>query len=184
MQRNLRHNSMYAFSTFSASSQEINVFRRSPVREDPSDLSSTESSGLSLPRPYPWARAVPEALVPSVENRAVDHFFEQYVMYPSNNCSSPGFLEFLPGLFEEVNVENRVALRWAVRAAAYANLSNGQSNVTLSSKALHCYGLALSTMAKSLADTRAIPDDYILMTVVVLDLFEVSQHRHLVSCLN
>ena len=95
-------------------------------------------------------------------------------MYPSNNGSSPGFLEYLPVLFEEVNVEKRLALRWAVRAAAYANLSGNHSLGALSSKALHCYGLALSALAESLADTRTPPDDYILMTVVVLDLFEVS----------
>ena len=151
--------------------------RANKGREDPSDLSAMEVAGLSLfdlYKPYPWAKAVPEASAASFEDQAVSQFFERYVMYPSNDGSSPGFLEYLPVLFEEVNVERRLALRWAVRAAAYANLSSDHSLGALKSKALHCYGLALSALAESLADTRTSPDDYILMTVVVLDLFEVS----------
>ena len=94
-------------------------------------------------------------------------------MYPCNHGSSPGFLEQLPGLFGEVNSEGRLALRWAVRAAAYASLSNERDDPTLGNNAIKCYGRALSALAESLADTNAAPDDHILMTVVVLDLFEV-----------
>lgn len=64
-------------------------------------------------------------------------------------------------------------MRWAVRAVAYANLSSEQSSVALGNKALHCYGLSLSALSESLADPKRAPDDYTLMTVVVLDLFEV-----------
>ena len=94
-------------------------------------------------------------------------------MYPCNHGSSPGFLEQLPGLFEEVKSEGRLALRWAVRAAAYASLSNERDDPTLGNNAIQCYGRALSALGRSLAETNAAPDDYILMTVVVLDLFEV-----------
>ena len=95
-------------------------------------------------------------------------------MYPCNDGSAPGFLEYLPGLFEEVNTKGRLALRWAVRAAGYASLSNDKDNPTLGNSALQCYGRALSTLSEALADVRTAPDDYVLMTVVVLDLFEVS----------
>jgi hypothetical protein len=140
---------------------------------DPSDLSASEIASLDLSSPYPWAKTVPRTCVPSAENHAVSEFFERYVMYPCNNASSPGFLEYLPCLFEEVKTEGRLALRWAVRAAAYANISNDQGNAQLGQKALQCYGLALSALRESLADPQAAPDDYTLMTVVVLDLFEV-----------
>ena len=98
-------------------------------------------------------------------------------MYPCNHGSSPGFLEHLPSLFHDIRLEGRLALRWAVRAAAYASLSNEQNSVEIGSKALQCYGLALSALADSLADSQVAPDDYVLMTVVVLDFFEVSLYR-------
>lgn len=123
--------------------------------------------------PYPWVKNVPQASAPSAEDQAVSQFFENYVMYPCNHGSSPGFLEQLPGLFGEVNSEERLALRWAVRAAAYASLSNERDDPTLGNNAIKCYGRELSALAESLADTNAAPDDHILMTVVVLDLFEV-----------
>lgn len=126
--------------------------------------------------PYPWVKNVPQASAPSAEDQAVSQFFERYVMYPCNHGSSPGFLEQLPGLFAEVKGKGRVALRWAVRAAAYASLSNERDDQTLGNNAVQCYGQALSALAESLADINAAPDDYILMTVVVLDLFEVGSH--------
>ena len=123
--------------------------------------------------PYPWVKNVPQASAPSAEDQAISQFFQKYVMYPCNHGSSPGFLEQLPGLFGEVNSEGRLALRWAVRAAAYASLSNERDDPALGNNAIKCYGRALSALADSLAKTKAAPDDHILMTVVVLDLFEV-----------
>lgn len=95
-------------------------------------------------------------------------------MYPCNDGSSPGFLEFLPPLFKEGKTEGRVALRWAVRAASYASLSNEQNNPALGAKALECYGLALSALGEALSDPSYVPNDYEFMTIVVLDIFEVS----------
>jgi hypothetical protein len=137
-------------------------------------LPSAKLSGLDLCTPYPWAKTAPAALLPTEGDQAVLQFFEKYVMYPCNQSSSPGFLEYLPFLFEEVRTEGRLALRWAVYAAAYGSLSNDEKNTDLGDKAMHCYGQALSALAKSLSEPARTPDDYILMTVVVLDLFEVA----------
>ncbi|OCL03253.1 hypothetical protein AOQ84DRAFT_419804 [Glonium stellatum] len=142
--------------------------------EDPYSLSAADISGLNLSTPFPWAKTVPATSVPAIEDQAVSRFFEKYVMYPCNHGSSPGFLEHLPSLFDEARVEGRKALRWAVRAAAYGSLSNDQNSMTLSRKALQCYGLALSALAEALSDSSAPPDDSSLMTIVVLDLFEVT----------
>jgi hypothetical protein len=79
-------------------------------------------------------------------------------------------------MFKEVNVEGRFALRWAVRAAAYADISKDQKSSALGSKALECYGMALRALGESLSTPGKVPDDYDLMTVVVLDIFEVSLH--------
>lgn len=146
-----------------------------PIQEDPTDLSAGLSYSLNLSNPYPWVRDVPPSVKQSVEDQAVDQFFEKYVMYPCNNNSSPGFLEHLPSLFTEGNyVEGRKALRWAVRAVSYASLSNEQNNRALASKALECYGLALSALGEALSDPSMVPNDHEFMTIVVLDLFEVS----------
>lgn len=76
-------------------------------------------------------------------------------------------------MFKEVNVEGRYALRWAVQAAAYADaVSQSQESKALASKALDCYGMALRALGESLSASGKEPDDYDLMTVVVLDIFE------------
>jgi hypothetical protein len=112
--------------------------------------------------------------MPSADDQVVSEFFEKFVMYPCNNGSSPGFLEHLPSLFKESPVEGRLALRFAVRAAAYAGLSNKSDDVAMGNKALECYGQALRALGKAIADPERALDDYTLMTVVMLDLFEVS----------
>lgn len=136
-------------------------------------LPSAKLSGLDHCTPCLSNKAAPAVQLSAEEDQAVPQFFEKYVMYPCNQSSSPGFLEYLPFLFEEVRTEGRLALRWAVYAAAYASLSNDEDRVDLGDKAMHCYGQALSALAKGLSEPGWIPDDYVLMTVVVLDLFEV-----------
>ncbi|KAK6530539.1 hypothetical protein TWF694_003881 [Orbilia ellipsospora] len=149
--------------------------RSSSVPELTTDLSALapeESTGLELCNLRPWLKEYPERLQPPVEDQAVDHFMEKYVMYPCNQTSSPGFLEHLPCMFQDVNFDGRYALRWAVRAAAYADISKEQDSDALANKALQCYGMALSALGESLGKTGKVPDDYDLMTVVVLDIFE------------
>ncbi|KAI1373905.1 hypothetical protein F4677DRAFT_183437 [Hypoxylon crocopeplum] len=139
---------------------------------DPSDLTEEEAAALYLPKPFPWAKATPTQLRPTPEDVAVNSFMDKYVMYPCNETSSPGFLEHLPALFKDVNVEGRCALRWAVRAAAYADMSKAQNHGALADKAFHCYGMALSALGESLSTTSKTPDDYDLMAAVMLDIFE------------
>lgn len=111
----------------------------------------------------------------ATDESAVAGFLDNYVLYPCNESSMPGFLEHLPCLFKEVNVDGRHALRWAVQAAGFADISRtgstGRSDA--SSRALECYGRALTALGKTLADKERTPDDYTLMTVVILDIFEV-----------
>lgn len=145
---------------------------KSQKTKDVPELSPEDIAGLNISTPFPWAKSVPQSLIPSAEDQAVSQFFEKFVMYPCNNSSSPGFLEHLPSLFKDVQVEGRLALRWAVRAAAYGSLSAESDSPLISNKAVECYGLALSALAEALADPKQKPDDYVLMTIVVLDMFE------------
>lgn len=150
--------------------------RRSSVscqNADPSALAPEEAAGIKLRNPHPWLKGMPSGTQPPVEDQVVNSFMDKYVMYPCNQTSSPGFLEHLPCMFQEVNVDGRYALRWAVRAAAYADISKDQDSDALAKKALQCYGMALSALGDSLATPGKVPDDYDLMTGVVLDIFEV-----------
>lgn len=106
--------------------------------------------------------------------------------------ASQGFLEFLPCTFEEVNAPCKSALRRAVHAAALADASSelprpGRTDDTdsaseiratpclaLGQRALSSYGQALSASSESMGEQGRVPDDYELMTVVILDIFEVS----------
>ncbi|KAM5346501.1 hypothetical protein ACJ41O_009506 [Fusarium nematophilum] len=132
----------------------------------------SERPSMEHPSAYPWLK---EAKQPSEEDQAAEMFMEKYVLLPCNESSSPGFLEHLPCLFKEVNVEGRYALRWAVQACAFADLSREKGSGDLASRALECYGQALNALGHSLAEKGKAPDDYDLMTVVILDIFEQKQ---------
>ncbi|KAI4252986.1 MAG: hypothetical protein LQ352_003961 [Teloschistes flavicans] len=114
----------------------------------------------------------PQTMLTLQDHQAVSSFFERFVGCPCNDRSTPGFLDCLPALFKEVNMEGRSALRWAVLAAGYAGLPKDQENRRTSHLALYCYGHALSVLGNILADPEFDPDDHVLMTVVILDLFE------------
>ena len=162
-------------SVSSASPRSRHTRSRSVERLSPA--STLDTSSLQLPSAFPWLKSHPSSSSPALEDQAASVFMDRYVIYPCNSSSSPGFLEHLPGLFKEVNVEGRYALRWAVQAASYAELSREQGSEELAAKALECYGLALGALGKSLAEKEKTPDDHDLMTVVVLDIFEVSPGR-------
>ncbi|KAI1089064.1 hypothetical protein F5B19DRAFT_390767 [Rostrohypoxylon terebratum] len=139
---------------------------------DPSNLAEEEIPSFRTPNHPLWTKTIPDHLRPTPEDEAVNLFIGKYVMYPCTETSSPGFLEHLPSLFKDVNVEGRFALRWAVRAAAYADIAKAQNNDRLINKAFQCYGMSLSALGESLSLPGKTPDDYDLMTVVMLDIFE------------
>ena len=121
--------------------------------------------------PGPSAPAQHDVVEP--DKQAAWDFMDSFVIYPCEGSSTPGFLEHLPSLFGEVNVKGRYALRWAVQAAASADLSRNGNDRRLATKALESYGHALVALEKSLARQGKEPDDHDLMTVVMLDIFEV-----------
>lgn len=128
------------------------------------------------PLQHPTASASPQlngiSDTEELKDEAVSSFLDNYVIYPCNESSSPGFLEHLPGLFKEVNVRGRFALRWAVEAASLADHSRRKNDASSARKALQQYSQSLNALGKSLSKNGKEPDDYDLMTVVVLDIFE------------
>ncbi|KAI1330938.1 hypothetical protein F5Y16DRAFT_395900 [Xylariaceae sp. FL0255] len=139
---------------------------------DPSDLDADEAFGVKVPGRLAWLKSPPIDAKKSIQQDSVDHFLEKYVIHPCNESSSPGFLEYLPSMFKEAQVVGRNALRWAVQAGAYADLSISEKSDVLSRKAWQCYGASLAALNRSLAEPGKEPDDYDLMTIVMLDIFE------------
>ncbi|KAL9585537.1 MAG: hypothetical protein Q9212_001462 [Teloschistes hypoglaucus] len=139
---------------------------------------STDNASVSISTVFADAATAtdrittPPPIVTPQDDQAVSSFFDRFIGCPCNDRSTPGFLDCLPGLFKEVNREGRSALRWAVLAAGYASLSSDQEDKRTSQMALDSYGHALSVLGKCLADPKFDPDDHILMTIVILDLFE------------
>jgi len=137
-------------------------------------LTPDEAAEIYTPKSYSWLKKTgPKKPDVSIEDESIDKFMDKYVMYPCNESSTPGFLEHLPCMFKEVNVEGRLALRYAVQAAAFADFCTSVNDAELAQKALKCYGMSLSALGQSLAGPGKVPDDYDLMTVVMLDIFEV-----------
>lgn len=62
----------------------------------------------------------------------------------------------------------------AVQAVSFASLATKEPrNVGLVQKAQQCYGSSLRALAETLGSKEERVSDYTLMTIVVLDLFEV-----------
>ena len=133
------------------------------------DTSSPSASPASITS---WQTDI---TLPEEEDPTVSKFMDNYVIYPCTESSNVGFLEHLPSLFKEVNVQGRFALRYAVQAAAYGDVSRQKQSSQDAKRAMEYYGSALASLSKSLSEKGKIPDDYDLMTVVLLDIFEVTQ---------
>ncbi|KAK2592251.1 hypothetical protein QQS21_010038 [Conoideocrella luteorostrata] len=154
-------------STRSRRSQSLSI-PRIDASESPPDFLFT------APKPSP---ALSSHELDTTRDVAVAAFFDKYVLYPCAETSSPGFLEHLPCLFRDVdvNVQGRSALRWAIQAAGFADHSRTKGAVesgALAAVALECYGNALVALGESLGTGGKEPDDYDLNCVVVLDIFE------------
>ncbi|KAH8880244.1 hypothetical protein GQ53DRAFT_755226 [Thozetella sp. PMI_491] len=140
------------------------------------DRSSNPPSKLVLPHDRVSSTASQDGstftVKPESHEQAVDEFLDRYALYPSSRDSEPVFLEHLPCLFKEVNIDGRCALRWAVQAAAFADAGRNANVPGVDREVLEYYGMALEALARSLGEKDKVPDDYDLMTVVILDFVE------------
>lgn len=109
----------------------------------------------------------------SSSHLATSKFFEKYATPVCSDASLAPFLQHLPCMFEEANIPGRFALRYAVQAASYADLGQQKDDHAMIHQALKFYGLCLSALSESLRIPGKVPDDYDLMAVVILDIFEV-----------
>lgn len=162
---------------------------------------ATVTTGSSrLQQQYSWLSdhalaTVPEPLKRDVETRAVERFFVNWTLHPSNHGGSPGefivpdqrglpvflilltitcvgYMHELPMLF--LSVQQDSVLWLAVRAVAFADIRNENTgNVSFHTKSRQHYGAALNRMRTVINDQQNLGDDKILFSMLLIDNFEV-----------
>lgn len=153
-----------------------------------------------LQQQYSWLSdhalaTVPEPLRRDVETRAVERFFVNWTLHPSNHGGSPGefsllgqweipvslilltiiysgYMHELPMLF--LSAQQDSVLWLAVRAVAFADIRNENTgNVSFHTKSRQHYGAALNRMRTVINDQQNLGDDRILFSMLLIDNFEV-----------
>jgi hypothetical protein len=143
---------------------------------------------------------VPEPLKRDLETRAVERFFVNWILYPSNNGVSQGKPRRAPdnrtmtpsanmidsGHMQDLRMlfartESDSVLSLAVRAIAFADIRNQNFGTVPSyTKARQYYGAALNRMRTVINDQANLADDRVLSAMLLIDNFEVILPRHLI----
>ena len=109
--------------------------RRGPTHTDRVEIALTSSEIASSQDPdhtaliyrkaMPWLNeqaftSIPESLGSTIESKARDIFYSEWILHPSNHGSSPGYMDILPEM--EALAESSSALHFAVEALTFANI--------------------------------------------------------------
>ena len=134
--------------------------------------SSQSLDSLNLPPTLAASNyTVTAAFLLSWEDRSVNLFFRNFTL-AENEHGSPGYLNFLPGMYQASEKDS--GLKLAVQAASYAAMASRSNISWLEEKARSIYGKALTSVNQLLRkDEEAIKDDTIV-AVLLLVVFEVS----------
>ncbi|KAF2102463.1 hypothetical protein NA57DRAFT_63397 [Rhizodiscina lignyota] len=162
-------------------------WRRSPGAGTSSSLTHVQQGQQSpaaanevdefLRQQYSWLNEraytqVSEPLKRDLEARAVERFFINWTLHPSNHGVSPGHMHDLPMLFLGAPPDS---ILWhAVRAVAFADMRNessGDSPFYVKSR-LH-YGAALNRTRMILHDQQDLSNDRVLSAILLIDNFEL-----------
>lgn len=145
-----------------------------PSKSEPSTIDVAPSSDE-----YPWLNElgrseIPQSIYRTLEQRAIDRCFVDWVLFPCNSGASPGYMKELPALYE--SAPESCVLKYAVEAMAFAAQKDqrGTDGVAFSTKAQNQYGAALATMQmKITAGEGDFADDWTLAGLLLIENFEV-----------
>lgn len=104
------------------------------------------------------------------EEQATCFFYHRYTLSSSYN-DNPGWLDFLPDLFQQSEPES--ALAHSTRAISFASLSSASLVKNLSTRGHRSYGLALKTLNASLREPSEVLQDSLIVAILLLALYEV-----------
>lgn len=136
-------------------------------------------------RALPWMRDVSDpkllsTIMRTVEDRAIEIMFDDYVVYPGSPADGPGYLHLLPAEYEVANPSH--ALRCAAQALAFANLKDLQlSTGDFKRMALQRYNEALLALREDVAKAQHRVSGVTILAVMVIDTFEVSDTREMLQ---
>ncbi|KAF2673700.1 hypothetical protein BT63DRAFT_431674 [Microthyrium microscopicum] len=131
----------------------------------------------TLQRQFLWLNQralaeIPEPLKRDVETRAIERFFINWTLHPSNDGGSPGHMHNLPALYSATQPDS--VLWHAVRAVAFAEVRNQSiDNVPFNVKARQQYGAALNSVRTIVTNENDIANDRVLSAILLLDNFEL-----------
>lgn len=118
---------------------------------------------------------MPAPLAIDIKTRAVERFFINWTLHPSNHGVSPGHMHNLPFLYAGAAPDSVLWL--AVRAMAFADMRNetlvGNVDVPFHVEARQHYGAALARTRVIVGEDGGLANDEVLNAILLIDDFEV-----------
>lgn len=112
------------------------------------------------------------SFAPSLEEQAASYVFHNYVSEDNEKAPSKGFFDYLPALYRRSQPGSILAD--AVTALGLVGIANSTRDSALLNKAVLKYGATARAVSDRLGVIELAKQDDILISVLLLGLFEVS----------
>jgi len=112
------------------------------------------------------------SFTPGWEEQAVSFVFHNYVSEDNESASSRGLFDYLPALYRKSKPGSILAD--AVTALGMVCIANSSRNSSLLNKAILKYGATARAVSSSLGQIELAKQDDVLISVLLLGVFEVS----------
>ncbi len=112
------------------------------------------------------------SFTPSVEEQAASYVFYNYVSEDNEKATSKGFFDYLPAFYRRSQTGSILAD--AVTALGLVGIANSTRDSALLNKAVLKYGATARAVSDKLGVVELAKQDDILISVLLLGLFEVS----------
>jgi len=116
---------------------------------------------------------LPKTISPTLEEVAVSVLFAEWILYPCNSGTNPGYMHFVPSLYHYEPPGSM--LRLAVEGLAFANaqrFTHSQRSALLDMARVK-YGSSLVLLRSTIGQKAFDLDDSTLAAILTIDLFEL-----------
>lgn len=146
-------------------------FVRMTGRDKTASGASSETSASKQVEDLSFNRAPTPPPHQNFADQAVAFFFHQYIIGASEN-GNPGFLDFLPELYDLDRPD--CALAHSIKAISYISLSAKSSVKVLAARGHEHYRLSLVRISHMLQSAEETAQDSLIVAIILIVLFEVS----------